>query len=45
LNALDGEGAARLSALIDQHRRSGGAIVAASHQPLPGEWRTLELGR
>ena len=45
LNALDGEGAERLSDLIERHRQSGGAVVAASHQPLPGDWRVLELGR
>ena len=45
LNALDTEGAGRLSRLIEQHRSTGGAVVAASHQPLPGEWRRLVLGR
>ena len=45
LNALDAEGAERLSELISRHRQSGGAVVAASHQPLPGDWRVLELGR
>lgn len=44
LNALDGDGADRLATLIATHRAGGGAIIAASHQPLPGEWRTLELG-
>ena len=44
LNALDGDGAARLSQLIDAHRASGGAVLAASHQALPGDWRQLELG-
>ena len=44
LNALDAEGAARLSDMIEQHRANGGAVVAASHQPLPGDWRFLELG-
>jgi heme exporter protein A len=44
LNALDGDGMNRLATLIATHRAGGGAIVAASHQPLPGEWRTLELG-
>jgi heme exporter protein A len=42
-NALDAEGARRLSALIEQHRASGGAVLVASHLPLPGEWRLLEL--
>lgn len=45
LNALDADGADRLGGLIERHRASGGAIVAASHQPLAGEWRVLELGR
>ena len=44
LNALDADGAARLAALVEGHVGSGGAVVAASHQPLPGRWRTLELG-
>lgn len=43
LNGLDGDGAAGLMALIDQHRANGGAVLAASHQPLPGDWRKLEL--
>ena len=45
LNALDGEGVDRLNRLIENHRSSGGAVVAASHLPIHGEWRTLELGR
>ena len=45
LNALDTEGAERLALLVRRHRQSGGAVVAASHQPLPGEWQMLELGR
>ena len=44
LNGLDRDGAERLSELIIAHLRSGGAILAASHQPLPGAWRKLELG-
>jgi heme exporter protein A len=44
LNALDADGLARLERAIEQHRASGGAVLAASHQPLSGEWRTLELG-
>ena len=44
LNALDGDGAERIAGLIDRHRLSGGAVVAASHQPLPGDWQKLELG-
>lgn len=45
LNALDAEGAERLSLLVEQHRAWGGAVLAASHQPLAGEWGKLELKR
>ena len=44
LNALDAEGATRLAHLIGGHLESGGAVVAASHQAIPGQWRQLELG-
>jgi heme exporter protein A len=44
LNALDADGAARLASLIQAHLGSGGGVLAASHQPLPGDWRRLELG-
>ena len=44
LNALDADGSGRLSRLIAAHLGSGGAVLAASHQPLPGSWRALELG-
>ncbi len=44
LNALDPDGAGRLAQLIDGHLGAGGAVLAASHQPLPGDWRRLELG-
>jgi heme exporter protein A len=44
-NALDEDGVRRLGNAIAAHRASGGAVVAASHVPLPGEWRMLELGR
>jgi heme exporter protein A len=44
LNALDADGAARLLDIVRRHRGSGGAVLAASHQPLPGDWRRLELG-
>jgi heme exporter protein A len=43
LNALDADGAARLAELIERHRASGGAVLAASHQPLHGDWPKLEL--
>ena len=44
LNGLDSDGADRLAAVIQAHLASGGAVLAASHQPLPGEWRRLKLG-
>jgi heme exporter protein A len=43
LNALDTDGAKRLGFLVERHLESGGAILAASHQRLGGEWRKLEL--
>lgn len=43
LNALDVDGAGRLMAAVDTHLALGGAVLAASHQPLPGNWDTLEL--
>ena len=45
LNGLDAEGASRLSRVIDGHIATGGAVIAASHQPLAGKWRMLELHR
>jgi len=44
LNALDRDGARRMADLIARHLDAGGAVLAASHQALPGEWRMLELG-
>jgi heme exporter protein A len=44
LNGLDTEGAERLASAIARHRQAGGAVVAASHVPLIGEWRHLDLG-
>lgn len=44
LNGLDAEGIARLGRMLARHLASGGGVLAASHQPLPGEWRLLELG-
>ncbi len=44
LNGLDRDGAERLAGVIRRHLDTGGAVVAASHQALPGEWRMLELG-
>ncbi|HEX6377285.1 MAG TPA: heme ABC exporter ATP-binding protein CcmA [Allosphingosinicella sp.] len=34
-NGLDADGEARLEAAIAAHRAGGGAVLAASHQPLP----------
>ena len=45
LNALDSEGADRLASLVDAHLTSGGAVLAASHQQLPGEWPRVGLGQ
>ena len=45
LNALDADGAERLSELVATHLASGGAVLAASHQPLSGDWQRLELGQ
>jgi heme exporter protein A len=44
VNGLDRDGEAFLKAAIDGHRQAGGAVLAASHQPLGANWRTLELG-
>ncbi|HEV2594957.1 MAG TPA: heme ABC exporter ATP-binding protein CcmA [Sphingomicrobium sp.] len=44
LNALDVGSADRLSRLMATHLDSGGSVLAASHQKLPGDWRRLELG-
>jgi heme exporter protein A len=45
LNALDSDGAARLEGLVERHRANGGAVLAASHVALPGDYRVLELGQ
>ena len=42
-NGLDSDGLARLDVAIAAHRRTGGAVVAASHGALAAEWRNLEL--
>ena len=44
LNGLDRKGVAELDRAIAAHRSSGGAVLAASHVPLAGNWRSLELG-
>lgn len=43
LNALDSDGAKKLGFLVEHHLENGGAILAASHQRLGGEWRNVEL--
>ncbi len=43
-NALDSHSAQLLARTVERHRASGGAVLAASHIPLAGEWRSLELG-
>lgn len=42
-NGLDRNGLAELDVAIREHRARGGAILAASHTPLSGSWRTMEL--
>ena len=44
LNGLDRKGVAELDCAIAAHRTAGGAVLAASHVPLGGDWRSLELG-
>jgi heme exporter protein A len=44
LTGLDRAGVEELDAAIAAHRASGGAVLAASHAPLSGQWRSLELG-
>ena len=45
LNALDTDGCERLGVALEKHRAGGGAVLAASHQPLPGDWRRIDLGQ
>ena len=45
LNGLDDEGVGRLDVLIAGHRAAGGAVLAASHRKLGGDWARLELGQ
>ncbi len=45
MNGLDADGGHRLAQAIAGHRQAGGAVLAASHQPLGPNWRQLELGR
>ncbi len=42
-NGLDRNGLAELDAAITHHRAQGGAVLAASHTPLSGQWRVVEL--
>ena len=44
LNGLDAQGTARLGQMLSRHLAAGGGVLAASHQPLPGQWHVLELG-
>jgi heme exporter protein A len=43
LSGLDAAGAACLSCVMAAHRAAGGAILAASHVPLAGDWREVAL--
>ena len=45
LNGLDSNGVERLEALVASHRASGGAVLAASHGTLGGDWARLELSQ
>ena len=45
VSGLDTRSVELLGVAVTKHRKAGGAVVAASHVPLPGgEWRILELG-
>ncbi len=43
LNGLDRDGVRRLDAAVASHRARGGAVLAASHGALGGEWREVTL--
>lgn len=43
LNGLDLDAADRLEKAIAAHREKGGAVLAASHVPMPGDWRSVTL--
>lgn len=43
LNALDRDGANLISSAIADHRATGGAVLAASHLPLSGDWSEIGL--
>jgi len=44
LNGLDADGVERLDKLIAAHLQNGGAVLAASHNELGGDWSLMELG-
>ncbi len=44
LNGLDTPSIGLVEALIAKHRARGGAVIAASHSSLVGDWERLELG-
>ena len=44
-NGLDQAGVKRLDAAVAAHRKSGGAVIVASHAALAGDWRKLKLGQ
>ena len=43
-NGLDTDGIDLLDGAIARHRADGGAVLAASHVALGGDWRTVSLG-
>lgn len=43
LNGLDSDGRERFEAAIRDHRAAGGGVLAASHQPLGGEWHVMDM--
>jgi heme exporter protein A len=43
LNGLDSDGRERLEAAIRDHRLAGGGVLAASHQPLGGDWLVMDM--
>jgi heme exporter protein A len=42
-SGLDADNVTRLAAAMATHRANGGAILAASHVPLDGQWREVAL--
>lgn len=44
MNGLDNAAMDLVGTLITNHRERGGAVIAASHSLLPGDWARLELG-